>query len=290
MQAICQEYTNWRDKIDIIEQKMQEENQRWKKGTESLQRENEKLQKEALKMAQKCADLQGKLEKAEKKASTLAAVEEAVCLQCKESMEESQIMNSSRRHSTENQELTQKLEQALKESSQLKEQVNYLQTLDAEMKKNFEGQVDVVLKMEEERLTLLKQVQAMGEQVAQTEERMTQLKTERDQAEEKVTELQAKMEETTKKVDEFEQELLNMQGGEKKPGKGVKKAPPVKKPLKFQQAAKQTKPVDVSVASSPLSEDAAVLTAELISLGREAAKLKGELRSAQEAQKKAEKV
>jgi len=68
---------------------MQEENQRWKKGTESLQRENEKLQKEALKMAQKCGDLAVKLEKAEKKASTLASVEEAVCPQCKESMEES---------------------------------------------------------------------------------------------------------------------------------------------------------------------------------------------------------
>jgi len=55
------------------------------------------------------------------------------------------------------------LEHALKESAQLREQVTYLQTLDQEMKKNFEGQVDVVLKMEEERLTLLKQVQAMGE-------------------------------------------------------------------------------------------------------------------------------
>jgi len=48
--------------------------------------------------------------------------------------------------------------------------------------------------------------------------------------------------------------------------------------------------VDVSVASSPASEDAAVLTAELISLGREAAKLKAELRTAQESQKKAEKL
>jgi len=44
------------------------------------------------------------------------------------------------------------------------------------------------------------------------------------------------------------------------------------------------------VASSPASEDAAVLTAELISLGREAAKLKAELRTAQESQKKAEKL
>lgn len=48
--------------------------------------------------------------------------------------------------------------------------------------------------------------------------------------------------------------------------------------------------MDVSVASSPASEDAAVLTAELISLGREAAKLKAELRTAQESQKKAEKL
>ena len=44
------------------------------------------------------------------------------------------------------------------------------------------------------------------------------------------------------------------------------------------------------MASSPASEDAAVLTAELISLGREAAKLKAELRTAQESQKKAEKL
>lgn len=155
-----------------------------------------------------------------------------------------------------------------------------MQTLDAEMKKNFEGQVDVVLKMEEERLTLLKQVRQMGEQVRDTESITTQLKAEKQALEEKAEEMQAKMAETAQKVEGFEQELLALQGGDKKP---LKKKPlaPVKKPLKFQQAPKQTKPLDVTTSSS-LSEDAAILTAELITLGRESAKLKAELRTAQE--------
>lgn len=71
----------------------------------------------------------------------------------------------------------------------MREQVNYLQTLDAEMKKNFEGQVDVVLKMEEERLTLLKQVRQMGEQVRDTESITTQLKAEKQALEEKAEEM-----------------------------------------------------------------------------------------------------
>jgi len=114
-----------------------------------------------------------------------------------------------------------------------------------------------------------------------TDQQMTELKGQKEAAEEKAVELQANMELTASKVDEFEQELLSYKneksGGDtdKKP-RLAKKVP--KKPLKFQGPAKQAR-VDVSTVSPALSEDTTVLTNELITLGRDVAKLKGELRS-----------
>jgi chromosome segregation ATPase len=106
MQQIFEEYQNWRSKIETIEKRMQEENQGWKVQTERLQKENESLQRESLKLVSKCSDLQGKLEKAEKKASTLGTVEEVVCQNCNGSLEESQYLGSSRRGSPEQKEQT----------------------------------------------------------------------------------------------------------------------------------------------------------------------------------------
>lgn len=45
-----QEYSNWKTKLETIEQKMKQEVEYWKQSTEKLSRENEKLQRDALKV------------------------------------------------------------------------------------------------------------------------------------------------------------------------------------------------------------------------------------------------
>jgi hypothetical protein len=60
----------------------------------------------------------------------------------------------------------QKLQSLEKQLTQYRERISYHMSMDSEHKKNLEQQVDVILKMEEERLILLKehkQSQVMAE-------------------------------------------------------------------------------------------------------------------------------
>ena len=77
-----------------------------------------------------------------------------------------------------------------------KEKINYHESVEEEHKKNLEQQVDVILKMEEERLVLLK------------EHKESQLKLTDMQVEKQ--ELTAKNTDLTSKVEMFEKELITL--------------------------------------------------------------------------------
>lgn len=76
---------------------MREEAQHWKSAAEKLQRENTELQKEALKMTR---DVMEKVKLIKSKDETIAklqqlsTVEEAICQNCKNSLEESFIASA----------------------------------------------------------------------------------------------------------------------------------------------------------------------------------------------------
>ena len=77
-----------------------------------------------------------------------------------------------------------------------KEKINYHESVEEEHKKNLEQQVDVILKMEEERLVLLK------------EHKESQLKLTDMQVEKQ--DLTAKNNDLTSKVEIFEKELITL--------------------------------------------------------------------------------
>ena len=77
-----------------------------------------------------------------------------------------------------------------------KEKINYHESVDEEHKKNLEQQVDVILKMEEERLVLLKEHK-------ESQEKLTDMQIEKDGLTQRNTEL-------TSKVELFEKELLGL--------------------------------------------------------------------------------
>lgn len=86
------EYQTWRSKLELIEQRMKSEADHWKSAAERLQKENMLLQKEALKMQQQMME-KAKLLKSKEdtisKLQQLDTVEEAICQNCKNSLEES---------------------------------------------------------------------------------------------------------------------------------------------------------------------------------------------------------
>ena len=99
-------------------------------------------------------------------------VEEAICAKCQNSLEESFYQSESKRKRSDSdndeqlQQMGQKLQSLEKQLIQYRERISYHQSMDNEHKKNLEQQVDVILKMEEERLILLKehkQSQVMSE-------------------------------------------------------------------------------------------------------------------------------
>lgn len=170
---------------------MREEAEHWKSAAEKLQRENTKLQKEALKMTQEAMERMKLLKSKDEtiaKLQQLDIVEEAICQNCKNSLEESfiasarnpmqpkeqqpeaqaivpppifdeeTIQNRARQIATEQLSfLTEKLSGLEKQVCMYKERITYHESVDEEHKKNLEQQVDVILKMEEERLVLLRE-------------------------------------------------------------------------------------------------------------------------------------
>ncbi|CDW87453.1 UNKNOWN [Stylonychia lemnae] len=188
MEQMFKEYSNWKQKLEQIEQKMKQECDYWRSSCEKLQKENEKLQKEAIKITQNLMErtkdieskqitidsLQKKLKQAKSQAVPLDTVEEVVCQSCKNSLEESQIFTgrlSTNRGGVEHQysqqdfaiinQLNEKLGELEKQVMIYRERVHYHESIEEELKKNIESQVDVVLKMEEERLLLLKENKEM---------------------------------------------------------------------------------------------------------------------------------
>ena len=91
------EYGAWRQKLETIETKMREEAEHWRTAAEKLQRENTKLQKEALKMTQETMERVKLIKSKDEtiaKLQQLQTVEEAICQNCKNSLEESFIASA----------------------------------------------------------------------------------------------------------------------------------------------------------------------------------------------------
>lgn len=104
METMFKEYASWRSKLELIEQKMKSEVDYWKSSAEKIQKENEKVQKELLVLtkeqmtkAREIADkddmIAGLKEQLANSGKDLDTVEEALCPQCKKSLEESIDIN-----------------------------------------------------------------------------------------------------------------------------------------------------------------------------------------------------
>lgn len=102
METMFKEYASWRQKLEMIEEKMKQEVEYWKKQAQNQNAENEKTQKELLQLSKeqmsKASLLASKeteiqtLRDALEKNGDLQTVEEALCPQCKNSMEESIVV------------------------------------------------------------------------------------------------------------------------------------------------------------------------------------------------------
>ena len=171
------------------------------------------------------------------KLQQLSPVEEAICQNCKNSLEESFI--ASARNPTQQQQpreqqqqqevtppqgffdeetiqvrakqiateqlanLTEKLSSLEKQVCLYKERISYHESVEEEHKKNLEQQVDVILKMEEERLVLLREHKASAE-------KQEELITAQQGWEQEKYDLMSKNQELISKVSLFEQELANL--------------------------------------------------------------------------------
>ena len=237
-EEMFKEYGAWRSKLETIETKMREEASHWKTAAENLQRENTKLQKEALKMTQEIMERVKLIKSKDEtiaKLQQLSTVEEAICQNCKNSLEESFIASARNPPATKEQaqpaavqqqpqpvvdeetiqarakqiateqlaNLTEKLSMLERQVCMYKERISYHESVEEEHKKNLEQQVDVILKMEEERLQLLREHKASAEKLEQMD------KT-RDEWQAEKMDLTSKNENLVKQVGLFETELATL--------------------------------------------------------------------------------
>ena len=172
MEEMFREYAAWRQKLEMIESKMKEEVDYWKGLVEKMKKDNERLEKEVLGLTKdqmarareiederkKSEELQAKLERARE----LQPVEEALCMQCKNSMEESivgqkELIIKQQADQFKIAELESKIDSLQKQLVGYKEKSTFLETVEQEQKRELEEHVEVLLKMEQERLVLLKE-------------------------------------------------------------------------------------------------------------------------------------
>lgn len=218
MEHMFREYSSWRTKLEQIESKMKQDVDFWKHSCEKMQRDTEKLQKEMLKTTQQLMERTKEVEsknalidKLQKQAAAnrqLDTVEEQLCSNCKNSLEESQIFsarmsNIGHHHnaSTDSnaemmvRDLTDRLNQLESQVLMYRERVAYHESVEDELKKNIEGQVDVVLKMEEERLLLIKETK-------EAKERERRVKEENEGMKERVKVFERELEELQVQIKE----------------------------------------------------------------------------------------
>ncbi len=130
------------------------------------------------------------------KKAPLDPVEEMVCTQCKNSLEESQIFTGRFSRGANESEvdpellntLRDKLDDLEKQLLIYRERVHYHESIEEELKKNIESQVDVVLRMEEERLLLLRENK-------EHKDRNRSLTAENDEYKEKISFFEKELEE-----------------------------------------------------------------------------------------------
>ena len=191
MNDMFREYSTWRTKLEQIEGKMRGDVEFWKQAAEKANKDNERAQRETAKareqVAEKVKEIETKnilIDKLQKQAQAnkiLDTVEEQLCSNCRSSLEESQIFTARlsslggnphhHQSSTDDSTLRELSERVSSLESQVlmyRERVAYHESVEEELKRNLESQVDVVLKMEEERLMLLKE----GKEVKERENRV----------------------------------------------------------------------------------------------------------------------
>lgn len=206
-------------------------------------------------------------------------------------------------------ELSEKLSELETQVHTYRERVAYHESMEDELKKNIESQVDVVLRMEEERLIMLRENKEFRERNRQLETDNEEYRSKIEIFERELEELQQQMKEEAltrqSQIDESESEKENKSLNLKKKAPVMKKSATIKKAtstLKFQPAmSKAAAPIvdttTLSASSSTqeggqsksLALDNQILTQELVTLNRELQKLRSESRILNEQHKKAEK-
>jgi len=155
-----------------------------------------------------------------------------------------------------------------------KERIAYHESVDEEHKKNLEQQVDVILKMEEERLVLLREHKASKEKFEELEQERVQWQCEKTDLTGRNQQLDAKVALFTKELsglrDEVQQSKEQMQREQERAALAIEKANrrrpavgglksatagttgPAKKSLKF------TKPAEASGANNSAQSESAL--------------------------------
>ena len=173
LKGIVKQYGYWEQKINDIEGKLKSENEELLSKTKALQTESCKLQ-EAL--ASKNKDLVEKIEIIEslsaklkenankQQKTSLDPVNEAICQRCKESLEESRNFGEKGISGIIAEE---KVKELTAEITKMQEAFKEKAESENRIKKELEDQVDLVLKMEEERLIMMKESKITKEQLAE---------------------------------------------------------------------------------------------------------------------------
>eukprot|EP01022_Parablepharisma_sp_SALTPOND_P008317 TRINITY_DN135635_c0_g1_i1.p1 TRINITY_DN135635_c0_g1~~TRINITY_DN135635_c0_g1_i1.p1 ORF type:complete len:683 (+),score=164.06 TRINITY_DN135635_c0_g1_i1:10225-12273(+) len=297
LKGIVKQYGYWEQKINEIEDKLKSENEELLNKAKYLQCENCKLQealagknKDLVEKINVIESLSAKLK--EKQKAPLEPVSEAICARCKESLEESRNFGDKGISGLLAEE---KVKDLIAEVERLQQKLKEKVESENMVKKELEEQVDLVLKMEEERLILLKESKICKEKLeaynkAQAEKIDAAIETEPAQ-----TVLSEKAKEAISKVPPTTS------------GKATKTVKKTTKTKGFASSKKKLvfeKPTDMSMASSTITTEKEslmgsaiipqvdtkdALTQEIIKCNRENTKLKKDLRAKEDMLKKVEK-
>ncbi len=325
LQGIVKQYSYWEQKINDIEGRLKTENEELIKHNKCLQGENDKLQemitaknKEMMEKIDTIQSLSAKLKEATT-SRPLEPVSEVVCARCKESMEESRnFADKSISAVAADEEKMKNLEALV---AALKEEVGKREIEENKAKKELEEQVDLVLKMEEERLMLMKESKLCKERLSKLESvppTVSQLPTEKIEAEtmteEERTELVLSMtQEETKEIAPLVAAASRTVTAARRPlttttcGKSAKRS--IKKQVlassrkklifekpyesEFRSSASSSimgadRDISAGVSTQPRLDNKDALTQEIIKSNRENTRLKKELRGKEDALRRAD--
>jgi len=290
LRSIVKQYGHWEQRINEIEGKLKSENEGLLNKAKCMETENYKLQEILIEknkdLVEKIAIIESLSAKLKEKAqrAQLEPVNEILCSRCKESLEESHNFGEKGISAI----MTEgKIRELMMEVGELNKKLKDKAESELLLRKDLEEQVDLVLKLEEERLILLKEAKLCKEELANSKKVTTDAEVETDPL-------------------PFEQPITKKNTIPPKSAKTVKKADKSKKTMSSKKKLLFEKPGDISSStitekdismtsfmSSQIDEckidTKEALTQEIIKLNRENAKLKKDLRTKEENLKRCEK-